>query len=152
MKEYIHYGSDKLCPELIVPGHSFNPTKPNGLWASPVNSGWGWKEWCESEQWSPENFDWRKHFRFHLAEASKILEIHKEVDILPYLEPKFITEKNCFGLKTDCTDRLNISKLTIEFDGMEVFMSENWEELHYSIFYSWDCDSLVVWNPDVIVL
>jgi len=35
---------------------------------------------------------------------------------------------------------------------MEVYMNDNYNELHNTpIFYVWDVDSLVVWNPDMVI-
>lgn len=151
MTEYIHYGDDKfdpqLCTKKLIYHHRAKPDK--GIWASPVNAEFGWKEWCESEMHYPKGFDWKKSFTFTLTKEANILYIHTEDDILDYIIEN-PDDWNLFNTKTTISDSLNLEKLYKEFDGMELFMFENYIDLHYSIFNSWDCDSIVVWNPDVI--
>lgn len=150
MTEYIHYGDSNFDPGLCTRDVHSHHAKPNkGIWASPVDAEFGWKDWCESEQWCPKGFNWKKSFIFTLTEEAKILYIHTEDDILDYII-KDPDDWNIFNTKTSVSDSLNLEKLYNEFDGMELFMSENYVSLHYSIFNSWDCDSIVVWNPKVI--
>ena len=146
-KVYIHYGQTEFDPELATREVNAIWSKPDkGLWGSPVDSDWGWKEWCEAEDWSCN--DLTKSFKFTLEPKASILEIHKEEDILPYLIQD-VHSGIRFGL-TNISDKLNKEKLYSEFDGMELFISENWR-MHDGFFNTWDCDSIVVWNPDLIV-
>ena len=91
-------------------------------------------------------------FRFTLTDSAKILEVHKEEDILDYV----ITNQDSLQFRrythnlTDICDYLDTEKLYSEFDGIELFLSDNYS-MHDGIFNSWDCDSIVVWNPDVII-
>ena len=50
---YIHYGSKKFDTERFTPIKNCYPrNKPiGGLWASDVNAPFGWKKWCEGEQY-----------------------------------------------------------------------------------------------------
>ena len=153
MKTYIHYGSDTYNPELVSKAQPFViMSKPDkGLWASPVDAEFGWAEWCELEDFDKSDFE--KSFKFTLKPTAKILEIHKEEDIVPYVV--FNSDINMFrrsGQLTDCSDMLNKIKLYSQFDGIELHISEDYERLHYGIFNTWDCDSICVWNPDVIEL
>lgn len=141
---YVHYGADKYDPEL----HKKNAAKewpaglfkPSGLWASRFLANFGWRDWCESEDYHTDRFD--KSFGFRLKEGTRILEVHKDNDIIPYTIHKGIIPT---------LDSLNKSKLMAEFDGIELFYSENSANLRYNHFYTWDCDSICIWNPDVIV-
>jgi hypothetical protein len=47
---------------------------------------------------------------------------------------------------TDLDDELDLEKLYAEFDGMELFISEDFEHLHNGMFNLWDVDSICVWN------
>ena len=151
MKEYIHYGHTEFNLDEVqksVPSIKSKPDK--GIWASPVDTDWGWKDWCESEDWSCS--DMSVSFRFILTDSAKILEVHKEEDILDYV----ITNQDSLQFRrythnlTDICDYLDTEKLYSEFDGIELFLSDNYS-MHDGIFNSWDCDSIVVWNPDVII-
>lgn len=149
--EYIHYGDDTFRPEKCTVERGIHPAKPKkGLWASPVISDWGWKDWCESEQWAPRDFDWSKSFTFTLKEEANILYVHSEDDIMDYVIKDESTPDWLRFTKTSVIDKLDVERLYKDYDGMEVFMSDNWNEFHNGIFNSWDCDSLVVWNPEVI--
>jgi len=144
-KKYIHYGHSKFDP--IYVRYEVHPLacKPNmGLWASPVDTDWGWKDWCESEQWSCS--DMNLHFYFTLSDSAKIFEVHSEDDILPYL----ISTGTPTFTKTSIGDGIDFDRIFREgYDGMELFISEDYS-MHDGVFNVWDCDSIVVWNPDVI--
>ena len=48
--------------------------------------------------------------------------------------------------------KLNLEKIYKHFDAMELHLSDDRNGLRdTNVFYGWDVDSIVVWNPDVIV-
>lgn len=150
--EYIHYGADEYDPKLTRQnGLGVNWTKisigkPNGLWASPVKSESGWKNWCEDNDYCTDRLT--KYFKFKLKNGAKILEIREFSDILDY----FVKSKHGWlvWINGDCYNAyLNSKKLIENFDGMELYLSENWQ-LRDQYFYTWDCDSICIWNPDVV--
>lgn len=145
---YIHYGHDsfdkKYLVETIDYKHMFRRyDKPHGLWASPVDSEIGWKDWCECEDFETESLE--KSFVFTLKPC-RVLHIKKPGDVTPYLDkvPSYPGQL-CDHYK------LNLSKIYQEYDAMELHLSENWRLRDMEVFYSWDVDSIVVWNPDVII-
>ena len=164
MKTYIHYGASKYndqilkdqIDELVASNYKqIRLTgKPVGLYSSPVNTKWGWKDFCECEDFHTDCLD--KYFKFTLSENAKILNVNTEYDIIPYIisyeyketfDPLISAD---FRNITDCCDRIDQKKLMEEYDGMELYMDKNWDQLRYSMFYTWDVDTLVVWNPDII--
>ena len=47
---------------------------------------------------------------------------------------------------------LDMQKIKSKYDGMEVYMDQNYVELHNSnMFNVWDVDSLVIWNLDKVI-
>ena len=48
-KTYIHYGATQLHEIQPVKNERFFSKPTGGLWASPVDEPFGWKEWCERE-------------------------------------------------------------------------------------------------------
>ena len=74
--KYIHYGSSKYDPNKFVEPKN-NPdgyiiSKPQGgLWASKVNSEWGWKDWCRSEDFHTDRLE--ESFTFELSAYTTIL-------------------------------------------------------------------------------
>lgn len=138
---YIHYGSDKFSPEITKNLDMYKWTdKPSGLWASPEISTWGWKQWCESEEYHTERL--QKSFRFTLKPNAKILHINSFREAIP-----FLINDTDYGRIYE----LNLEKIYQKYDGIEVWMSKDWENFHYTLpFSTWDVDSLCVWNTNVI--
>lgn len=137
---YIHYGhlASEFDPGLVAVRFGAICTKPDkGLWASPVDATWGWKAWCDAEQWSC--CDMSKSFEFTLSPKAKILHILDKSDINPYI------------VSYEGFESLDREKLYNDFDGIELHLSQN-PRLSNSVFQMWDCDSICVWNPDVINL
>ena len=140
MKKYIHYGSTNFDRRVfVVPTNVFAFTKPSGgLWASPVDAEFGWKDWCEREDF--EWCDFKKSFTFALSEHARVLNI-SSVEVL--------------GELPQCDTYLDWTLLDFEklladgWDAAEVSISAD-PRLYWTL-YGWDCDSIVVLNPDVIV-
>lgn len=143
-KLYIHYGSNQLFKEKVTemkrePGSNMAINKPDfGLWGSPVDCEFGWKEWCESEDFHTDTLD--SHFIFRVKEDANIFTVRRDIDVSAYLCSPYLTPLTC----------IDFNKIMKEYDGMELIHGDNYSSLHYSYFYSWDVDSIVVWNPDVI--
>ena len=149
-KHYVHYGSTEFDPKRLENqvrifkngGYITGVNKPRGLWASPTDSRLPWRDWCISEDFRTETLD--KCFEFDISEKASILHLHMLEDAEPYIieTPSDID---------DYTYRnLDLPKLYAEFDGMELHFSEDYRFHMNSIFETWDVDSLVVWNPEVI--
>lgn len=143
MKKYIHYGHNRFLPHRFKPveNDSCLPKPWGGLWASPVDAAYGWKEWCEIEGFHTDNL--KKHFVFTLREDAKVLYITSE-DQLSDLPKKKTFPYSSMWMAMD------FEALSREgFDAVEVSISSD-PRLYWSL-YGWDCDSIVVMNPDVIL-
>lgn len=141
MQEYIHYGTDLFRPDLVLREKHCVSSKPSrGIWASPIrDSAYTWRDFCENEDFRVERL--ALSFKFFLKEEAKILEIHNMDDILPFVN----------GRPSIFEETINFKKLYESFDGMELFLSENWRFHDSILFYAWDVDSIVIWNPDIII-
>lgn len=140
--EYIHYGSEHFDREKFIPiSNNHCWTKPfGGLWASRVDTEYGWRDWCEKEEFDCCNFS--LYFKFRLKPEANILEIHSGEDLEKL--PKLISIAG--------TDFIfpNFEALRDQgYDGVELFLSEDYSGLYWKL-YGWDCDSIVIFNPDVI--
>lgn len=149
-KLYIHYGSNHLIKEKVTEmkreaGSNMYINKPDfGLWGSTVDCEFGWKEWCESEDFRTDTLD--RYFVFKVKDGAKIFTVRKNDDVSDYLyTPHLFTLKYMFPQKY-----IDFDKIMKEYDGMELIHGDNYMDLHFGYFYSWDVDSIVVWNPDVI--
>lgn len=139
-KIYIHCGSNEFKPELVKKSYA-RWDKPSGLWASPEDAEFSWKDWCECEEFHVDRL--KSSFRFTLKKIAKVLQVYSLADIKPFLSDN---PESLFWQK-----KLNLNEIYSKFDAMEVHMSANWCELHdFHLFYTWDVDSIVIWNPDVV--
>ena len=141
---YIHYGADHFDKNLFnMPKGGYygikNPT--GGLWGSPVDSNWTWKDWCEGERYHLERL--KKSFRFTLANGSKVFHIRTANDIEKLPIAKYPEGSFCIGWYYDW------DKIISKYDAVELHLSNDYALFH-DLFYSWDVDSIVVLNPDVI--
>lgn len=147
---YIHYGHKSFDPiyMLSTMNHAFKyrrRDKPHGLWASPVDCELPWKEWCENEDFHTDTLD--KSFTFSLSPDARVLHVNHILDIEPFIRYERLDPDLLWSYP-----ELRLNTIYNKYDAMEVHMSKHWNELHDSpLFYSWDVDSIVVWNPDVII-
>ena len=146
MVKYIHYGSSAFFPEKFrkVENVDIGGNKPRGgLWASRVDAKYGWANWCNDINVFSAMF--KRSFQFTLSNNAKILEIHCMEDLSEL--PK---RKNFWS-------PLMISKIFPDFekmmddgiDAVELFLSDD-EDLFYGL-YGWDCDSILIMNPEIII-
>lgn len=140
-------------------GSSFDPTlwkdpengglliKPatGGLWASPIDSVWGWKDWCEAEDFLDTSK--QEYFDFYLSDDARVYTINTPTDIR-------IFKYTIFPFRPD------YHILAIDFEGARkdydaIFLSELGERTtRFSdpfSFYGWDCESILILNKEVII-
>ncbi len=55
MKKYITYGlGNKFYTEKLLTDLTCEIGKPrHAWWGSPIDAEYGWKQWCENEDWFP---------------------------------------------------------------------------------------------------
>ena len=139
-KKYKHYGNTCFIPALVRPIKNIpDYTKPHGgIWASPVDAEFGWKDWCKEEHFRECRED--NSFCFTLAENAKVAVIDSIValDGLP---------------RQECDIKmwtvLDFEKMVqMGYDAIEFVLSSDYRL--YMALYGWDCDSILVMNPEVI--
>ena len=141
--KFIHYGHDKFEKDKFeLVKNRLDASKPKGgLWASRIDSPNGWKDWCESNEFGTEKLT--TSFMFTLKEDAKVLIITntKQLEQLPKM-------KNPLPIPT-MWSMIDYEALATEYDALELLRSEDYE-LYFSL-YGWDCDSIVIMNPEVII-
>lgn len=152
-KAYVHYGSEKFDMDkfleikdkgILCHGKNKFINKPDyGLWASPVDTDFGWKEFCTNEDFRTDRLS--ESFTLELSDDAKVFTVTKLDDI----PSNYISEiKARHGAELH---NLNFDRIMEDYDAMELIHSKGrYNELHYSLFYSWDVDSIVIWNPQII--
>lgn len=148
----------KISLELIVYGKTsfkkedFNPIsnrdwcKPmGGLWASPINSQYGWKDWCLSNDFRIEELD--QYFLLHFN--GTILKIDsnndvKKMDWVPLPNAQYSPYKIVPDFKKMKENGLDAIWLTPQGE----------QETRFGTLYNlygWDCESVLIMNPDCII-
>lgn len=144
MRRYIHYGHTKFDKSMFTKIKNVDcSTKPKGgLWASDVEAEHGWKDWCEVEEFRDCKED--DSFSFVLSDSAKVLYINSvdDLKVLPKADDKF-------GMNFSSWILLDFEKLAETYDAVEVSISSDFD-LYYQL-YGWDCDSIVIMNPDIVV-
>lgn len=142
-KEYIHYGHKSFDRNRFTPIRNRRMlTKPDGgFWASPIDAEYGWKRWCDENEFRWCNLD--NSFTFTLTPDAHILRIRSndDLDSLPQLEDELALHLWCM---------LDFEKLMEQgYDAVELEMSADLRL--YMSLYGWDCDSILIMNPEVVV-
>lgn len=134
---YIHYGSTKFSQERWVDIKNQNWIKPKGgLWASRVNSSYGWKEWNDTSNYAPCIIT--NSFTFRIRGCSPILVINS----LNVLRELYEQGKAKFMFNDVYV--LDFEKLKEEYDAIDFRLSEC--PSLYHAMYGWDCDSTLILN------
>ncbi len=125
---------------MFRPIKNSGTNKPlGGLWASPIDANRGWKDWAKAEDFCV--CDENNSFTFTLAPTARVLLVKNPDDFLSKVVPyagTFLSES-----------AWNVDFLAIarEYDAVEVAING----FTYNAMYGWDCDSIVILNPDIVV-
>lgn len=122
--------------------------KPKGgLWASRKNASFGWKDWCKEEDF--RDCDIAKSFEFVFTNQTKIVTISSVKTL--YNLPKLENDRFAWGYSIDFEKCLHLGIDAIELCWYgDEYRDVAFGDLHYEL-YGWDCDSIVVLNPDAII-
>ena len=158
---YIHYGSSQYHREHFVPPKNCwwkpKPEPGTGLWASRVGDPFGWKDWCERNQFSMAGL--AQSFCFTLSDSANLLTLHSKEQLmdLPQLSPvdfyrrqsaaglEFLPDISCLIPENWCF--LDYEKMSA--DGTDAIEKVNWPEFQETLA-TWDCNSIYIMNPDII--
>jgi hypothetical protein len=133
-----------------VKNEQFFFCKPvGGLWASPVreDGSTGWEEWCRSEDFHVKLL--QRHFDFSLSSSVRLVTINALSDLQTLMERYAQTPDVRFPLSCLVLD---FEKMSADYDAIE--LTDNGQcETRFSKpnLYGWDCESLLVLNPAVVV-
>ena len=141
----IHYGDDRFHPDKFESIKNCNFVKPRGgLWASPKDSPFGWKYWCQNEDFHTEEL--KDSFRFTLDKKAKILTIDSLKRFL-LVNIAYAQAEIVFG-----HIYLDFEKIAKKYDAIYL----TWKgqcETRYSYptgLYGWDCESILILKPNYI--
>ena len=152
---YIHYGAERFDRSRFRNvWNRIGINKPGGgLWGSPIEAERGWYNWCIEEEFQTERLD--KSFRFELAEGANVLYIDSD-EAATKLKEEYPARPEAIFSGNELLPAITANYAKYQVDWVKV--SEEYDAVVYyenSLlmrweFYGWDCDSIVVLNPDVI--
>jgi hypothetical protein len=123
-----------------MPIKNRNFVKPTGgLWASPVDSEFGWKEWNEQNQFR----DCSQSFSLRLKENARlyVIDTLQDLESAPLLQYEYMT-------------LIDFEALAKDYDGIWLTF-EGMAETRFSTpldLYGWDCESVLLFNDECFEL
>lgn len=146
---YIHYGAKQFDPLLNFPiknEHCWVKPK-GGLWGSRINASFGWKDWCAREEFRDCKDDCS--FKFVMRDENKIAVISTLAQLrrLPHIENPII--RSSYLIDFEKCLRIGIDAIELCWYGEE-FEKVASGDLYFELC-GWDCDSIVVLNPDAVI-
>lgn len=148
---YIHYGSTQFDPTKGFPiKNEANWSKPiGGLWASRKNATFGWKDWCAAEEFrectDDNSFDFVIKDGSNVATVSNLLQLQQ----LPKMEICRRSGVYNYNIDFEKCVQAGIEAIELCWYGDE-FRNISSGDLHFALL-GWDCDSIVVLNPDAVI-
>ena len=134
--ELIHYGSSQFKPELMMPIKNSEHIKPNGgLWTSPVDSIYGWKDWCDNENFG----DTSKSFT--VIFTGRLLTINS-IDVM----------NNLPWINDDTSPWISFENLSNKYDAVHLTVKGE-KETRFSYpksLYGWDCETVLIMNKNCL--
>ena len=142
----VHYAYGPLGEIEDRAQDSTKPFKPKGLWLS-VEDGYGWREWCEAEEFSGS---WDHIYEITLAPGANVLHLKDPTDIDFFTKEWLSEPMNVLGLvMPGYPDWVRIAE---QYDGIMIAPYQWGCKFGHDCFwyYSWDCSSACIWNESAI--
>lgn len=145
MKTY-HYQAElpkavHTCEQAMSDGR-----KPIGFWVSDCDEGQGWEDWCRNENFRHDQLSKRLIVDLDM---SKVLHLKSPMDLDNF---SLVYQKN-FSIGSFTQSLIDWAAVANEFSGILISPYQFQRRLHGSVanwYYSWDCASGCIWNPDAI--
>lgn len=141
--ELIHYGSTVYDPSRVQSVQNQAFIKPlGGLWTSPVNSDWGWRDWCKSEEF--RDCEDKNSFHLRLHTWAKVYVIDCMEDLLRLPRRKMFEE---FYKEIP-----NYELIAKDYDA--IWLTERGQnETRFGNeidLYGWDCETVFIMNATCV--
>ena len=126
----------------------------NGLWACPIDSNLGWEQWCKAGDFTSAIDKMKYSFFFKLRPGAKIYPIDNINDLRKISTAYQILDLGDRRVKQKKIDFTSL--LAKGYDG--IYASENAVRvlrnncnIEMDELYSWDVESICIFNPNVII-
>lgn len=147
-KIYRHYGSESFDINRYTPIKNIDYfTKPSGgFWGTPKDSNMDWRSWCFDNEFHIETLG--SCFEFTLNDTAKIITIKSHKDMVALRDSGFAMDVSKFQSSFRFDIFLDYEKLLEHgYDAIEVVINGD----TYWDLYGWDCDSILVMNPEILI-
>ena len=139
MIKYIHYGSKAFDRSKFEKISNWFIKPRGGLWASRVDSLFGWKQWNDESKFrkcTREN-----SFTFSLTPRANVVELFTSEDLqkLPMLQKDYPIGEYYLIDFEECVKQ--------GIDAIE--LRDIWKGLYFPL-YGWDCECILIINPEIV--
>lgn len=146
--DLVHYSKEPLRKIRSAEQDNGFPHKPRGLWFS-VEDGFGWKEWCEAEEFAQDCFV-HAH-RIKIADKAKILHL-KSADEIRTFTKNYEGKSEVFSKLPSFFIEIDWRRVAEEYQGI-VIAPYQWDcrlDMSCTWYYAWDCSSGCIWDAAAI--
>lgn len=139
----VKYGSDHFDLEKFKSIEDSKPigwVKPKGgLWTSPVDSKFGWKQWCKAEDFE---YNFKKGFQLNYSGNTIVIDSLADLDKLHWRSHGEWMHYPVFE-----------PLLAEGWDAIYLTEKGQWETrlTHPRNLYGWDCECVLILNPKSVV-
>lgn len=150
LREGVLFDPSKIVIDLNNEHKGFLFKPDEGFWGSPVDAEYGWKEWCENEEFG--NYDFNKPVYWTLT-SGKILQVNwdevenKETsNLTKYIKPIYVNPvmigDYCSYSILDWDEMLKDDIVAVQL--MDGYIGHCFKYDLEERFNGWDCESIVV--------
>jgi len=138
--QLIHFGSARYDPLKFnqISDIPFRNKPHGGLWTSPVDSKYGWREWCEYESFGELNNFFQVQFNGTVLKIDSAEDMEK----LSWIE---CDNMHFVSFQTLCGIEFIYDAIHLTVNGEKKTRDSRPKSL-----YGWDCESVLVMNPKSI--
>lgn len=143
-KSYVHYGAKHFNKDKFEPikNRGWGNKPIGGFWASPTDTLRGWKEFNDWERIAKCNDD--NAVTFTIDDTARVLPLHNKEDY------EWMAERYGFLVDLDPpfppVMHYDFERIAHDFDVIDFKIGHEMSRL----MYGWDCDCILVLNPDVV--
>lgn len=142
----INYGRTGFNPGKFVEIRNCEySSKPfGGFWASPVNSSYGWADWCRDNEFG----NLKCHFTFKLTGKVYTIRREEDVELLPFIRNELCGRGVDFGyLSFEAIKRAGVDAIHLTVEGER---ETRFPDKGRNSLYGWDCESVLILNEEVV--
>jgi len=137
--------------EVFTRSKLWKPEGRNLLWTSPVNSEYGWEDWCLEE--SPNWISGKQRWMLNLDSAARVYVIDGHDDLCRLVDECGVIESSSQLLDTVFVDKYpdwpNIAR---HYDAVWLTLKGE-TETRFTLpltLYGWDCETVCVFRADKV--